>query len=157
MCRGTCPFWWYLLITKSLKLDAVNHVQTSCVLSMFSALKYISKSRIHILSAVVAMVDYVSVQLLYYLSKCASWKNESLSSVLGTFHQFSSSVCSDIAVTELLYCLHVDLAVIFLISEILSSAQVYHMWRVPNCSFSVVYFLLCSLLSGSKCERFVLL
>lgn len=91
-----CPFWWYLLILRSLKLVAVNLVQTSCVLCLFSALKYIDESRIHTLSAVVAMVDGVSIWLLYYLSKCTSWKSKNLFSVLGSFYQFSSYACSDI-------------------------------------------------------------
>lgn len=50
---------WYLLILDSLKLVTVNHVLTSFVLSMFSALKYTSQLRIHISSVVAAMVDEV--------------------------------------------------------------------------------------------------
>lgn len=63
---------WYLLILDSVKLVTINHVQTSFVLSVFSALKYIGKFRIHIPSAVAATVDQVSTQILKLLPKCVS-------------------------------------------------------------------------------------
>lgn len=153
-----CSFWWYLLILNSLKLIVVNHIQTSCVLSMFSALKCTGKSTIHILSAVVAMVG-VSIQLLYYLSKCASWKNKSLSSVLGSFHQFSSSVCSDIEMCLSFFtvCLwtwqwYCSFQKFFYQLHSFTTCEEFH-----TAPFLVVCFLLCSLLSGSKYERVVLL
>lgn len=87
---------WYLLILGLLKLVAINHVWTSFVLSMFSALKCIGKFRIHISSVVAARVDDVSTQILYHLSKCALWKKKNLSSMLGSFQQFSSSACNEV-------------------------------------------------------------